>query len=162
MALAAKDVGRLGDVLARGPPWRWKFLVPGLAMRPPTPKLPMRVPAPLFPSSCPGGTARRSIICATRPLMWCIIFSSFLERYGITLDEFAAELNNRRTKERPRRRSLARRVRTTRKVAFSCRFCAGKGRESRGSLSERNDMKNFGEPPSWKGERRISWPTVWN
>ncbi len=29
--------------------------------------------------------------------MWCIIFSSCLERYGITLDEFAAELNNRMT-----------------------------------------------------------------
>ena len=29
-----------------------------------------------FPSSCPRSTARRSIICATRPPMWCIIFSS--------------------------------------------------------------------------------------
>ena len=41
-----------------------------------TPKLPMGVPALLFPSSCPRSTARRSIICATRPPMWCIIFSS--------------------------------------------------------------------------------------
>lgn len=31
--------------------------------------------APLS-SSCPRSTARRSIICATRPPMWCIIFSS--------------------------------------------------------------------------------------
>ena len=33
-------------------------------------------PTSPFPSSCPRSTARRSIICATRPPMWCIIFSS--------------------------------------------------------------------------------------
>ncbi len=44
-------------------------------------RLPMRrrltaAPTSPFPSSCPRSTARRSIICATRPPMWCIIFSS--------------------------------------------------------------------------------------
>lgn len=68
-----------------------------------------------------------------------------------------AEQSHDRRRAAARRRSLARRVRTTRKVAFSCRSCAGKRRESRGSLSERNDMKNFGGAPELK-ERRISWP----
>ena len=68
-----------------------------------------------------------------------------------------AEQSHDRRRAAARRRSLARRVRTTRKVAFSCRSCAGKRRESRGSLSERNGMKNFGGAPELK-ERRISWP----
>ena len=59
-----------------------------------------------------------------------------------------AEQSHDRRRAAARRRSLARRVRTPRKVAFSYRSCAGKRRESRGSLSERNNMENFGEPPS--------------
>lgn len=75
VALAAKDVeGWATSSLAAAV--ALEAASAGLAMRPPTPKLPMRVPAPLFPSSCPRSTARRSIICATRPPMWCIIFSS--------------------------------------------------------------------------------------
>lgn len=51
-----------------------------------------------------------------------------LERYGITLDEFAAELNNRMTEgERPRGAvRLHDEFVRQRKVAFSYRSCAGR------------------------------------
>ena len=75
----------------------------------------------------------------------------------VVLERYGAEQSHDRRRAAARRRSLARRVRAPRKVAFSYRSCAGKRRESRGSLSERNNMENFGGAPELK-ERRISWP----
>lgn len=156
VALAAKDV-EAGRRPRSRRLWRWRRL--RLAGRLPVRRRLTAAPTSPFPSRLPPeyGEAVDHLRYEAADVVYHSSRRAGALRHHARRVCCRAEQSHDRRRAAARRRSLARRVRTTRKVAFSCRSCAGKRRESRGSLSERNGMKNFGGAPELK-ERRISWP----